>query len=58
MAGVHYRTNSFGFQIGEEQAIGILRDYSETYNERFNGFSLTKFDSQRTRILDGQVLHV
>jgi len=56
MAGVHYRTNSFGIQIGEEQAIGILRDYSKTYNERFNGFSLTKFDGQRIRIDDGQVL--
>ena len=30
--------------LGEAVAIGILQDYSTTYNEAFQGFSLTKFD--------------
>jgi hypothetical protein len=44
-AGVHYRTEGInGFELGEQVAIGILRDYKDTYNENFKGFSLTKFD--------------
>src|SRR5262249_25644979 len=38
-AGVHYRSDSInGLVVGEQQAIGLLRDYSRTYNERFDGF--------------------
>jgi hypothetical protein len=44
-AGIHYRTSGInGLQLGESVAIGILRDYRATYNETFEGFSLTKFD--------------
>ncbi|SDJ57228.1 vanadium-dependent haloperoxidase [Salimicrobium halophilum] len=44
-AGVHYRSDGInGLKLGEQVAIGILRDYKETYHEKFNGFSLTTFD--------------
>ncbi|WP_164931653.1 NTTRR-F1 domain [Longirhabdus pacifica] len=43
-AGIHYRSDAEGLEIGEEAAIGILQDYRETYNEGFEGFKLTKFD--------------
>ena len=44
-AGVHWRTDGIeGMNLGEAVAIGILQDYSTTYNEAFQGFSLTKFD--------------
>lgn len=45
LAGVHWRTDgSEGLKLGEAVAIQILQDYKNTYNEKFNGFSLTKFD--------------
>jgi len=44
-AGVHWRTDAVeGMKLGEAVAISIIRDYSDTYNEVFKGFSLTKFD--------------
>jgi hypothetical protein len=44
-AGVHTRVDGIeGMALGEAVAIGILQDYSITYNEVFAGFSLTKFD--------------
>ncbi|WP_064092068.1 vanadium-dependent haloperoxidase [Rossellomorea aquimaris] len=44
-AGVHYRASGIrGLELGEKVAIGILRDYKDTYNENFKGFTLTKFD--------------
>jgi hypothetical protein len=55
-AGVHYRTDASGLEVGEAQAIGILQDYSLTYNEDFGGFTLTRFDGERIRIVDGHVL--
>jgi hypothetical protein len=55
-AGVHYRSDGIaGLRVGEAQAIGLLRDVSRTYNERFDGFVLTRFDGQRIRIADGDV---
>jgi len=55
-AGVHYRTDGIdGVSAGEQVAIGILRDYSRTYNEDFGGFELTRFDGQKIRIEDGDV---
>ena len=54
--GIHYRSDGAGFAVGEAQAIGILRDYSTTYNEDFAGFTLTKFDGEKIRIIDGEVL--
>src|SRR5262249_48326016 len=44
-AGVHYRSDSIrGLFVGEQQALGLLRDYSRTYNERFDGFIARKFN--------------
>ena len=37
-------TEAAGLDLGEQIAIGILRDQRACYNEVFNGFSLTKFD--------------
>ena len=45
MAGVHWRSDATeSMKLGEQIAIGILRDQRACYNEAFNGFSLTKFD--------------
>lgn len=54
-AGVHYRSDGSGLALGEAMAIGLLQDYSATYNERFDGFTLTRFDGRRIRIADGSV---
>jgi membrane-associated phospholipid phosphatase len=44
-AGVHWRSDGIeGMKLGEAVAISILRDYRATYNEKFCGFSFTKFD--------------
>jgi hypothetical protein len=44
-AGVHWRSDATeSLKLGEQMAIGILRDQRACYNEVFNGFSLTKFD--------------
>lgn len=44
-AGVHWRSDgNESLKLGEQIAIGILRDQRSCYNEVFNGFSLTKFD--------------
>ncbi len=44
-AGVHWRSDSTeGLTLGETVAIRILQDYKNTYNEDFDGFTLTKFD--------------
>ena len=44
-AGVHWRSDANeSLKLGEQIAIGILRDQRSCYNEVFNGFSLTKFD--------------
>jgi len=45
IAGVHWRSDGTeSLKLGEQIAIGILRDQRACYNEVFNGFSLTKFD--------------
>jgi hypothetical protein len=44
-AGVHWRSDATeSLKLGEAIAIGILADQKNCYNERFDGFSLTKFD--------------
>jgi hypothetical protein len=44
-AGVHWRSDANeSLKLGEQIAIGIMRDQRACYNEVFNGFSLTKFD--------------
>jgi len=55
-AGVHYRSDSVrGLFVGEQQALGLLRDYSRTYNERFDGFIVRKFNGDKVRIANGEV---
>jgi len=44
-AGVHWRSDGAeSLKLGEQIAIGILRDQRSCYNNVFNRFSLTKFD--------------
>jgi hypothetical protein len=44
-AGVHWRSDGTeSMKLGEQIAIGILKEQRACYNEVFNGFSLTKFD--------------
>jgi hypothetical protein len=44
-AGVHWRSDGIeGMNLGEEVAISLLKDYKETYNENFAGFSFTRFN--------------
>jgi len=50
-AGVHWRSDaSESLKLGEAMAISILQDFKGCYNERFEGFSLTKFDGARVVI--------
>lgn len=45
IAGVHWRSDANeSLKLGEQIAIGILRDQRSCYNEVFNGFGLTTFD--------------
>ncbi|HEV2851462.1 MAG TPA: vanadium-dependent haloperoxidase [Thermoanaerobaculia bacterium] len=45
IAGMHWRTDSIeSMLLGEKVAISILRDQKSCYNEKFNGFTFTKFD--------------
>lgn len=45
VAGVHWRSDGIqGILLGEKVALQILKDYRQTYNENFGGFSFTKFD--------------
>lgn len=52
-AGMHWRSDGVGNFIGETQALGVLRDYSRTYNEQFDGFELTLFNGQKVNIANG-----
>jgi hypothetical protein len=45
MAGVHWRSDAReALLLGEKVAISILRDQHPTYNERFLGFTFTRFN--------------
>jgi hypothetical protein len=45
IAGMHWRSDSLeSMRLGEKVAIGILRDQRACYNEKFDGFTFTKFD--------------
>jgi len=45
IAGVHWRTEGIqSMKLGEELAISILRDQRLLTNERFAGFTFTRFD--------------
>ncbi len=44
-AGVHWRSDAVeGMNLGEQVAIALLKEMGPCVNERFKGFSLTKFD--------------
>lgn len=44
-SGIHYRSDIVeGLKLGEQVAIRLLTELKPTYNERFPGFTLTKFD--------------
>lgn len=46
-AGVHWRSDyEASVELGEQVAISVLRDQKRTYNEAFQGFSLTKFNGE------------
>jgi hypothetical protein len=51
IAGVHWRSDATeSLKLGEAYAISVLQDYKGCFNERFDGFSLTKFDGTRVTI--------
>src|SRR5215813_7813076 len=55
-AGVQYCSDSIhGLFLGEQQALGLLRDYSRTYNEHFDGFVVRKFSGDWVKITGGEV---
>ena len=37
-------------KLDEEVALSVLRDMKDCFNERFRGFSLTKFDGTTVRV--------
>ncbi|USK34250.1 hypothetical protein LIT25_02260 [Bacillus sp. F19] len=50
-AGVHWRSDGVeGLKLGESGAIGILQSYQKTYNEKFKGFTFTRFDGTKITI--------
>ena len=50
-AGVHWRSDGIeGIKLGEEVAISLLRDYKQTFNEKFAGFSLSRFDGSKVLV--------
>ncbi len=51
MAGVHWRSDSReSIELGEQVAIQLLREQRVTYNEDFDGFSLTKYDGTTVNV--------
>jgi hypothetical protein len=45
IAGVHWRSDATAsLRLGEQIAIGVLRDHKLMYNEAFGGYHLTTFD--------------
>jgi len=50
-AGVHWRSDyDQALLLGETVAISILRDQRATFNEKFDGFTFTKFDGTKTTV--------
>ena len=50
-AGIHWRSDaSASMALGEEVAIGMLRDERTTLRGPFDGFSFTRFDGSRVTI--------
>jgi hypothetical protein len=51
IAGLHWRSDATeSLKLGEAVAISVLRDQKETYNEAFEGFSLTTFEGNTISI--------
>jgi membrane-associated phospholipid phosphatase len=51
IAGVHWRSDATeSLKLGEQVAIGILREAKACYNEDFDGFRLVKFDGTQITI--------
>ncbi|NMG08427.1 vanadium-dependent haloperoxidase [Brasilonema sp. UFV-L1] len=51
LGGIHWRSDgAVGLALGEEVAISILRDERLGYNEKFNGFTFTKFDGTKITV--------
>ncbi|MCF2145310.1 vanadium-dependent haloperoxidase [Desmonostoc muscorum LEGE 12446] len=49
--GIHWRSDgSAALALGEEVAISLLRDERLGYNERFQGFTFTKFDGTKVTV--------
>ncbi|MBO3462570.1 MAG: vanadium-dependent haloperoxidase [Aetokthonos hydrillicola CCALA 1050] len=49
--GIHWRSDgSAALALGEEVAISILRDEKLGYNEKFSGYTFTKFDGTKITI--------
>ncbi len=49
--GVHWRSDGIeGLKLGEAVAINVLTDMRGCFSERFDGFSLTKFDGMTITI--------
>jgi hypothetical protein len=50
-AGIHWRSDAAAsMALGEEVAIGLLRDERTTLREAFDGFSFTRFDGSRVTV--------
>ena len=50
-AGIHYRSDyTESLKLGEAVALSILKDQAPTYNERFNGFTFTRFDGTKITV--------
>jgi hypothetical protein len=50
-AGIHWRSDyDQALLLGESVAISILRDQRATFNERFDGFTFTKFDGSKITV--------
>ncbi|KAF3885067.1 MULTISPECIES: vanadium-dependent haloperoxidase [Nostocales] len=51
LGGIHWRSDgAAGLAVGEEIAISILRDERLGYNEKFDGFTFTKFDGTKVTV--------
>jgi membrane-associated phospholipid phosphatase len=45
LAGLHWRSDGVkGMRLGEAVALSVLAELGNLFNEKFRGFSLTKFD--------------
>lgn len=50
-AGVHWRSDALqSLYLGEAVALALLRDQRALYNERFHGFTFTKFNGTRITV--------